>query len=539
TLEKLIQLADYSFILFTNALCPCVIARFTNQPPNLASHIVEYITPKVTRVDLRQGVIPITPCERKEIPLRSLLGAATQKMATIAWKSRFWGTQRDLKFLNHLFALPKLADMVDQLSQTRGKRKNQWVAGEGCKPWSLDSKKKSDRILRPFREPGDNWYKKDSFITPKGVEGQIFLPQLICDTVSTHFAAKGYSTEKLYSKPPAALFTPPLVLFNRGFTDAAFFDYPVRFQHALRSVAGEAGAEDQLMFLAAYLRSKLARYFAFHTSASLGSERDQVHTYEVLQLPFYLPGDENEVTPSSKSLMHQVVSKLKSLKKRAEESAAKMEERLNPTAFRLNYSDEGDREEEYSKWLAEWAAKTAKMQAEIEPLLYEYFGIIGQEQALVEDTCDIFDRSDTPPAVDAPMPTLEPLGSDGLENYAQMLTGTLREWSRGQTLNLSMTAGVESQLGVALLRVEQTKGSRVFRTAPLAKEFAEAIKRLETAATVVNGSIKYVQDETWYFEDSNIYIAKPALRGRWTRTVALNDAAEIHANIQSSRRSKS
>jgi len=226
------------------------------------------------------------------------------------------------------------------------------------------------------------------------------------------------------------------------------------------------------------------------------------------------------------------------LKQRLEESATKLEERLNPKSFRLRYADEGSKDQEQNKWLVNWVKKTAEVQAEIEPLLYEYFGIIKQEQALVEETCDIFDKSDTPNTVDAPMPTLEPLDVGGLECYAKMLTGTLREWSFEKKLNLSMTAGVDTMLGIALLRIEQTRSNSAFRAEPLAKELAEALKRLEESATTSNGSIKYIRDETWFFDGPRIYIAKPALRGRWTRTAALNDAAEIHATIQLSQQPK-
>jgi len=332
------------------------------------------------------------------------------------------------------------------------------------------------------------------------------------------------------------IYKPPLVLFNRGFTDAAYFDFPVRFQHALRSIAGQSGDDEALLFLAAYLRSKLARYFIFHTSASLGSERDQVHSYEVMQLPFYLPTDKNSVAANAEKLMREVAAKLRALKQRMGVSAAKLEERLNPKAFRLDYADEGNREEEQKKWIADWVKKTATVQSEIEPLLYEYFGIIAQEQALVEETCDIFDKSDTPNTVDAPIPTLEPLDSGGLNSYAIMLTDTLREWSRGKSLRLSMIAGVDANLGLALLQVGQTQGGCSFRTAPLAKELGEALKRLENSAASSHGSLKYIRDETWFFDGPRVYIAKPALRGRWTRTAALNDAADIHATIQFSRR---
>ena len=101
-----------------------------------------------------------------------------------------------------------------------------------------------------------------------------------------------------------------------------------------------------------------------------------------------------------------------------------------------------------------------------------------------------------------------------------------------------MIAGVEATLGVAILKVEQTKSEHAFRTAPLAKEMAESLKRVEQCATTSNGSLSYVRDETWFFDGPRIIITKPALQGRWTRTAALNDAAEIHATIQLSQLAK-
>jgi hypothetical protein len=378
----------------------------------------------------------------------------------------------------------------------------------------------------------------DLVVAAEQISGLTFLPQTFAKPLGTYLQNRGYRLDLLHRPRAEGIYNPPLVLFNRGFTDATFFDFPVRFQHALRSIAGERKDEDLLLFLTAYLRSKLARYFIFHTSASLGSERDQVHSYEVLQLPFFLPTDASTATPNAATILQQVVSKLRNLKQRLEESSSKLEERLNPKSFRLRYADEGSKDQEQNKWLANWVKKTTEVQAEIEPLLYEYFGIIKQEQALVEETCEIFDKSDTPNTVDAPMPTLEPLAVGGLECYAKMLTGTLREWSFEKKLNLSMTAGVDTMLGIALLRIEQTRSNSAFRAEPLAKELAEALKRLEESATTSNGSIKYIRDETWFFDGPRIYIAKPALRGRWTRTAALNDAAEIHATIRLSQQPK-
>lgn len=105
-------------------------------------------------------------------------------------------------------------------------------------------------------------------------------------------------------------------------------------------------------------------------------------------------------------------------------------------------------------------------------------------------------------------------------------------------MGISASACVNSELGIALLEIEQSKGDGGFRTNSLTKKLAEALKRLEESTSTSSGSIKYIRDETWFFDGPRIYIAKPALRGRWTRTAALNDAAEVHATIQFSRKSK-
>ncbi len=537
TLEKVVQLSDYRFLLFTGAICPCLIARFTAAAPDEATRRIEYLTPKVTRSELRQGAIPIAPTDRKEIPLRVILGACEQKAATMAWKSHFWGTPRDLKFLNHLYALPRLGEQVDLLSRAKQKRKHPWVAGQGGKPWSLESKSEPDRELRPFDEAGDKWAGGDSFVRPSQIDGLALLPAELCGKLGDYFKAKKLSLTHLYSKPSPELFRPPAVIFNQGFTNAAFFDYPIRFQHSLQSIAGAPGDADALLFLTAYLRSRLARYFVFQTSSSLGTERDRVLLDEVLNLPFFLPDDpESPQAKVAEALMGKVVGKLRSLEKQMKADAEKFSARLHPKTFRLQHADEGNEEQERAKWLSRWRKKTADVQAEVEPLIYEYFGLIGQEQALVDDCWEIFDKSDTPGSFDTAMPTLEPIAADGMEAYATTLAETLKSWSLKGSLATRITAGVDTALGIGVLRVERTKSDASFRTAPLSTDTAAAVKRIEEAATTTNGTLVYVRDETWWFDGPTIILAKPALRGRWSRTAALNDAAEIYATIQHSRR---
>jgi hypothetical protein len=133
------------------------------------------------------------------------------------------------------------------------------------------------------------------------------------------------------------------------------------------------------------------------------------------------------------------------------------------------------------------------------------------------------------------MPTLEPIHADGLQDYARMLADTLRNWSLNKALSTNLIAGANEETGLAVLRIEQTRNTAAFHTAPLTDDLATAVKRIEEAATTTNGTLVYLCDETWWFDGPTITIAKPALRGHWTRTAAINDAAEIYATIQQSR----
>ena len=281
TLEKVIQLADYRFILFRESLCPCNIVLFAGCKPDEATHEIEYLTPKVSCADLRDGVISISPRDRKWIPLRFVLAAAEQKSAGIAWKSYLWGTSRDLKFLDYLFSFPRLHELAGSVAEWR-LGKYRWRTGVGFKP-------KTSKMETPKRM---TWSHRDRVVSPKSIAGLPALPEVLTEELGPYLSSKGYPIDELGREPAEEIFTPPLVLWNDGFTGAAFFDYRVRFQHALHSISGLEADSDYLRFLACFLRSPLARYFVFHTAASLAIERDKVHNSEALRLPFFLPESE-------------------------------------------------------------------------------------------------------------------------------------------------------------------------------------------------------------------------------------------------------
>ena len=430
TLEKVVQLADYRYILFKAAKCPCAIARFTAHRPDVENHEIEYLTPKVLRTDLRDGVITIAPRDRKWIPLRSVLVAADEGRQGVAWKSRLWGTPRDLKLLDYLCTFPRLRDRVDLLSETRGARKHAWVAGQGCKPWKQKQQGRPDRELSPM----DDWSSEDPFVTGRVVQGLMSPGRNLCPTLKQHFDVQGYVYERLYSKPAEALFTPPLVLFNQGFSDFAYFEFTARFQDSLQSIAGPQEDAEAFLFLTAFLRSKLARYFIFHTATNIATERDKAHLFEVLRLPFFLPQEEGSM-PRASGIFKEVTAIVRSVREQSAASEAKLAKRLGQPNWGPLFGGTDDSDSAtLAEWLRRQREETHKAQEAIDPLICEYFGLNKEERFLVDDTCTISDLSDTPPSLEAAkhIPTLKALqlGED-LRDYAVTLTESLNEWATG------------------------------------------------------------------------------------------------------------
>jgi hypothetical protein len=203
------------------------------------------------------------------------------------------------------------------------------------------------------------------------------------------------------------------------------------------------------------------------------------------------------------------------------------------------FDDDGDEDaerKERKRWLKEQRGKAERLQAELNPLIYKYFGISTAERALIEDTVEIFDLSDTPSSFEAArlIPTLQSLDADGLEPYASMLTNTLNGWASGGMRVLAV-GGVDAELGIGLVELRQTRTPRKFRTCDISSVLATALEGLQDANVERWGSFEFRRSGL-IFHGARIYLLKRAVRGEWTRTAALNDAVELSAHIAAARR---
>jgi hypothetical protein len=437
------------------------------------------------------------------------------------WKSYFWGSPRDRKLLALLHELPKLTQLTGTPAEVeRGEKR--WSKGQGFQPLYQFQIDRGDSFSP------NKWDLDDPFVSPDNVGKVPFVPSEQNNSLRERLEALGASKQNLRRCPNPVLFTPPLILFNQGFSKFAFFDYPVRFQDSLQSIAGKPEDEDLLLFLTAYLKSKLAHYYIFHSSANIGMERRKAHLNEVLQLPFFLP--DHECAPdNAKKLVRQCATLMRGLKDRLNREWEEIAPKSKSGAFILGEEDES---EIRKKWTARAASATGKfMDKKIDPLMYKYFGLIDQEVALVEDTSNILRGSITPQLLDDGKGIREKLGDEELRCYADTLIHALSSWMRPDTgVSINAKAYIHPSLGLAKVELIQGKRSAPTKVAAMGDAEALAYLRMEEASTDDAESLRYLRNIR-LFEGKRIHLFKPARLGFWMRSSAVNDASRLHAEI--------
>jgi hypothetical protein len=229
---------------------------------------------------------------------------------------------------------------------------------------------------------------------------------------------------------------------------------------------------------------------------------------------------------------------VRALKDEMEISAGKLASKPEETGLGPLFYSAVEKTKDEGEWFHDQREKARKLQAELEPLIYDYYGLNEQERILVEDTCEIFDRSDTPGSLEAArkIPTLQPIDGFGLKPYADTISETLNGWASG-SLRITAWGGVDTKLGIGLVTLNQSRTGQSFECRDISSSLAIALQRLHEQSVDYWGRIVF-QRSGLIFDGSRIYIVKPSLRGEWTHTAALNDAAELSAHIAEARRQK-
>lgn len=482
SIEFVLNLADFQRFMFEESEAPALVVRFNATARKSPDVRAEYLAPKTDWNVTQAEILSVLPQDRSRIRVADVLTDLTQTDAPQIWKRRFWATPRDGRLLERFELLPRLRDITGQA----GKAKKRWFIAEGFQPLGENDDPEKARTLA---------LPSDRFIAARSKQMALFLTEDDCETLGSSQVCVRNRSNKSTTQ-----YLGPHVLITKGLKRIAFVAFDVSFRHAVRGIHGPSEDEPLLAFLAAFLRSKLARYFLFHTSSNWGVTRAEVHVDELLRLPFPLPDD-----TSNPDLAWNIV---RSVAKLVRDTTKKAQAALV------------DRE-----------GLVRKTQAAAEKLIEEYFDIDPIERQLIADTNRIIIPSARPTRKKIEVPTIRPSTPEQRANYVKWLCETLDGFARHGKYQLHATTLVSADLGIGVVVLEKTLRGQPARKLPdEGTQVLPLLRRLETIAAKSLGSIQIVRGVK-LFHENLLYVVKPIGQRFWTATAALNDADEIATTI--------
>ncbi len=482
-IDRVLNLADLRFLLFETAIHPAVVVSYRRSAPADVSHRIDYWAPKADWTVTKAEVITVAPQDRTGLTVGELLEDLDGPDAPQIWKQRYWATARDWRLLDRLSLFPRLRDIVRQPRERSSEKR--WLMAEGFQPFGKNDPATS---LKTLTLPGRK------FIPATANALDLFLLEGDCDTLPS----KTVEVRRLIRSTD--IFRGPHVLVTKGFTSIAFADFDVSFRHALRGINGPSEDRELLMFLTAYLRTPLARYYLFHTSSNWGIYRPEVHVEEVLRVPFPQP-DDLPNTARSWQIVHEVATLIDSA---AERTAANFLSRENVIR---------------------------EVSAGIESLVNEYFDVLPMEKALIDDTTEFTIPSIQPTQSRMPVETVKPSSASQHEAYRDCLCDLLNGWAKRGPFVVRGEVYSSQSLGIGMAVLEKVE--RAATASPMGEtevDLLKALDRLRKAMPPTQATLDLVRG-VMVFDQNRLYLVKPIGQRHWTQTAAMNDADEIAGTI--------
>ena len=482
--DRVLNLVDYQFFLFEEARHPAIVITYRRGAPKNRQQPIEYWGPKTDWLVTRAEVIAVMPEDRCTLTTGEVLDDLEGADAPQIWKQRYWATARDRRLIDRLSLYPRLRDQVRQTKEKSTTKR--WLIAEGFQPVGVnDDPTKAATIRLPSR----------LFVEATSSNLDLVLLPNDCTKLSAaEVSVRGRSNKG------TDVFTAPHVLVAKGFTRTAFADFDVSFRHALRGISGPKEDRDLLIFLAAYLRSALARYFLFQTSSNWGVSRQEVHVEELLRLPFPLP----DVMPTPRRAWEIVKDVGQIVTAAAKEASGVLADRQD-----IMHVASGS----------------------IEILIHEYLDILPLEKTLVDDTVRIIIPSVRPSRANPIIPTIKPSTQKDQDLYVRRLCDTLNGWAKTGPVTVQGRAAGSSTLGIGVAILNRNRPGEVSSGPP--NDLGDLLTALEHLRGITSQKLNTLEliRGAKVFDRDRLYLVKPIGQRFWTETAALNDADEIAATI--------
>lgn len=487
---RVVNFADMRFQLFEHAVRPAAFVLFGRGDTNKRGYRFDYWTPKADLNLRTRRLITLSSVDKQTVSVRDV------REDPSVFKRRLWMSDPESKLFGYLEALPKLGSLVSQYRSLYRRRKapaGRWVIGHGFKP--AQHEKLDDE---GYQYQYSNKVAKTAYLPTR----QFRTLAQDCDRL------RPFSNGTVHRRGFEWAFNGPRVLIPRGISTkgrrlrASYLEEPLTFEDSLLAVSVPGHDVERGKLLAALLNSKLLFWYAFHGTASFGSDRPEIKQAELLRLPFPAPIDVQQRSRSEAAgaALAALIDDARS---------------MSTERFALRAGDDGRFKE-------------------LDSLSYAYFGLGEQEIALVEDAVEEVIGS-AQPHIGGSVESWRPAGQSDRRDYATMLVRSMAQWlDEDASVSVVLEARNED-LALLHLRLVERPLEEPYRERH-DQAIGEALRRIAADVDIpLPGNFQLVPDFRLFMGDS-LYLIKPLQRRFWLKSAAIADAdamaVELHDAVR-------
>ena len=475
---RIVNFSDMRFQLFERAVRPAALVIFSCGQADASGYRFDYWTPKADLNLHIRRVITLSSVDKGVVTSRNALEDPS------VFKRRLWMSEPESKLFGYLEALPKLGDLVSEYRTLYHKReslKNRWVIGHGFKPAQRHRLSENDYQHR---------YSEAVATTP-------YLPIEAFRALAQDCGhLRPFGNNSVHRRGFERGFSGPRVLVPRGISTterrlrASYLQEALTFQHIMLAVAVPMKDTRRAKLLTALLNSKLLFWYAFHGTASFGSDRPEIQQAELLRLPFPTSNDFQQ-SNVSETAAAGLVSIIDEARRRAMPS------------FTLRSGNEG-------------------LLSDLDSLCYRYFGLGDGEIALVEDAVEKVIPC-AQPHVGASVDLWRTVDWSDRQAYVSTLVHTMAQWL-DEDAGISVVLEARNEdLALLHLRLVERQSEEPYRERD-DRPIGEALRRLAAHIDIrLPGNFHLVPNFRLFIGNS-LYLIKPLQRRFWLKSAAIADA---------------
>jgi hypothetical protein len=483
-IRRIVNFSDLRFQLFEGAIRPSALIMFAPNHEKDSEYQFEYWAPKADLNLQIKRMITLSSTDR------FVMTSTSVESDALAFKRRLWMREPDAKLFSYLSKLPKLGSLIKEyksFSRRHASVAGEWVIGMGYQPYNEPEE----------GQPAVKYSMSKLVGTLPDLPIDAFRP--IAQTVAHLRSAH---SKRVRRKGFEAAFSGVRILAPRttsfGRLRASYTETDLTFQDIIQAITVPPGQKSKGKLLSALLNSRVAAWYAFHGTASFGSERPEVKQSELLHLPF----------PSFNELPEP---------RRAEAAAEKLIAIIDRELAQLNSVLTSDQDDSATL-------------SEIDKVAYEYFCLSSDEIILIEDMIERILPAVQPHQGSFPDLWKPPTERERQE-YAATLVRSVDDWLLGGNHLGARLEAKNADIGVLRLALNGADQPQ-----PYGEEDGVALGDILSKITQhihrpIAGNFQLMPDLR-VFIGKNLYLVKPMQRRFWLQSTALSDADAIAADLQ-------